>query len=250
MAPFLGKCIISAYNLCCGYESRLPAYAEVIRNFGRAGYLIKITESGRPSYVIVFRGTLDGEDVIADLDIAQVPFSDRSTSDQPVMVHRGFYGIWISLRNEIRSTIDREKIAGSVIYVTGHSLGGALAALTALDLASSGHRIITYLFGAPRCGNEGFVGALDQQIPHFWALANRSDTIPFLPPTACSYYNGTYIYADYTNTLYLEIETGSLIDNHAISTYICGLGSSDDSAICPRNVVWNRSMKRLVDFKR
>ena len=54
------------------------------------------------------------------------------------------------------------------IWVTGHSLGGALASITGLRLKLLGHLMAPlYTFGAPPAGNAGFCDWLDR------AFANR-----------------------------------------------------------------------------
>lgn len=238
IASLLGKCIISAYNISCGYDARFPPYVELVSKISSTGYLLRL----RPNiYIMVFRGTLDGEDIIADIDIAQVPFVGTSTEQKNILVHRGFYGIWNSMRDRIRAVLTSFG-PDDVIYITGHSLGAALAAYTAVELSSE-INVICYLYGVPRCGNEEFIKYIDTHVSHCWNIANRCDTIPFMPPTACN----NYVYADFTNVLFLEIETGSFIDNHGIITYVYAL-ANDGDAIPPRQILWNKPIKRLVDL--
>ena len=58
----------------------------------------------------------------------------------------------------------------TVRVLTGHSAGGALATLAALDLACAAHmprlRIAMYNFGSPRVGNKHFTTLFDQRVPN------------------------------------------------------------------------------------
>ena len=52
-------------------------------------------------------------------------------------VHKGFKGSYFTMRDEIHSIVrrgaEKEDMANSRVFFTGHSLGGALATLCALD---------------------------------------------------------------------------------------------------------------------
>ncbi len=67
------------------------------------------------------------------------------------------------------------------LVLTGHSLGGALATLAAMQLHRRKPRLIT--FGAPRVGNPAFAERFAQLIPPGRALrvGNYWDPIPDLP---------------------------------------------------------------------
>ena len=61
------------------------------------------------------------------------------------------------------------------LYVTGHSLGGAIATLAAYEISKlyPKHRLVLYTFGSPRVGNYTFKHAFDRQVPCAWRLANE-----------------------------------------------------------------------------
>lgn len=51
----------------------------------------------------------------------------------------------------------KSKYPQGEILITGHSLGGAIAALTAVDVTKLGYKVNNfYTYGAPRVGNEEF----------------------------------------------------------------------------------------------
>lgn len=73
------------------------------------------------------------------------------------------------------------------VYVTGHSLGGALATLHALELSSSqlakrGAIYVTmYNFGSPRVGNRRFAELYNEKVKDSWRVVNHRDIIPSVP---------------------------------------------------------------------
>lgn len=71
--------------------------------------------------------------------------------------------------------------------MTGHSLGGALATLFALELSSSqlakqGAIFVTmYNFGSPRVGNKRFADVYNEKVKDSWRVVNPRDIIPTVP---------------------------------------------------------------------
>ncbi len=69
------------------------------------------------------------------------------------------------------------------VHLTGHSLGGALATLLALDIA--GNRVFdaptVYTFASPAVGDKKFAGTYDARVPDTWRIANPADLITHLP---------------------------------------------------------------------
>lgn len=109
-------------------------------------------------------------------------------------VTAGFRGIYVSLRqqmidalNTIFETIDVENV--SKIYVTGHSLGGALATLAIPDILNNTtfkkdkiqDKITLYTFASPRCGDSTFAENFEKQGIKHWRIANTEDFVTTLP---------------------------------------------------------------------
>lgn len=65
--------------------------------------------------------------------------------------------------------------------MTGHSLGGSLASITALYLANNtifpANRIRLVTFGEPRTGNVAFARAVEQQVPFRYRIVHRNDLV-------------------------------------------------------------------------
>ncbi len=124
--------------------------------------------------VIVFRGTLGLRDMFTDLQLVLRPWAGAGH------VHQGFKDAHAALWPALKQQLPAPR---GPIFLTGHSLGGALATMTAAlcrtELPS--HDIAAlYTFGSPRVGDRVFGAAL-QSVPHF-RVVNDLDVIPRLPP--------------------------------------------------------------------
>lgn len=69
------------------------------------------------------------------------------------------------------------------LTICGHSLGGALATLLALDAAAHARfaDLRLYTYASPRVGAPNFVSTFDQLVPNSIRIANRMDLVPKLP---------------------------------------------------------------------
>lgn len=69
------------------------------------------------------------------------------------------------------------------LTVCGHSLGGALATLQALDAAANStfKNPTVYTYASPRTGNPQFASTYNRIVPNTFRIANRIDVVPKLP---------------------------------------------------------------------
>lgn len=106
-------------------------------------------------YIVSFRGTVKGiQNWISNLNATMVQFGNNLAK-----VHRGFYGTWQFYENDIYEALyDLERKEGKKpILVTGHSRGGAIASIAAIELARRGLDVEHLTFGQPRVGDTGFM---------------------------------------------------------------------------------------------
>ncbi len=156
---------VRAYRV---YNPALPVDAN--------GFLITLAEG---FHVLSFRGTEPTHlvDVLTDALVEQHIW--REAPDE--WVHRGFYlsmdVLWPQLANDLRA------LEGD-LYITGHSLGGAMAVLAGRRILDSAPTTANlqgvYTFGQPMVGNEEFArqsGALNLH-RHVY----DPDLVPYLPP--------------------------------------------------------------------
>jgi pimeloyl-ACP methyl ester carboxylesterase len=92
-------------------------------------------------------------------------------------VHHGFNYALGRTWSKVEAILD--EVEGKPLFLTGHSMGGALAVLAACRLAKAGRpAAATYTFGAPRVGDHHFCSGYD--LPTY-RLVNRLDLVPELP---------------------------------------------------------------------
>ena len=74
--------------------------------------------------------------------------------------------------------------AVGALTICGHSLGGALATLLALDVAANTAFTTpaVYTYGSPRTGDSLFAATFDQVVKDSSRIANRLDIVTALPP--------------------------------------------------------------------
>ena len=101
-------------------------------------------------------------------------------------VHSGFHKEYLRYREQVLS--QTQKHPNKRIYVSGHSLGGALASLTSLDIvAQTGRDVTLVTFGAPRVGNKAYQQLSDHLIPATYRVVINGDPIPRVPGSVLDY---------------------------------------------------------------
>jgi hypothetical protein len=150
------------------------------------------------AYRVVFvaiRGTAYLYDWYVNLKLQKTPNLDRG-----VRFHRGFYRAISECFGELSEELSRYK-SDVPIYVTGHSLGGAMAAVAHASLfgrcrVCGGHdhgfqTNSAYTFGMPRYANEQ--GVLQCRCPYH--LMKPNDVVPTVPPLWLGYANSRFEYS-------------------------------------------------------
>ena len=171
--------------------------------------------------IVAFRGTETDEigDWISDIDFGLI--------DGPLggKVHEGFYE---SLSNVWR-LVDRQvsvlhENPSTTLWVTGHSMGAALATLAVARWRERSRGIDgLYGFGQPRIGDRSFSLHFDFDFkPRAFRIVNNHDIVSRVPPRVFGYrHTGTFKYFN---------EPGELLDQiHWWRTFLRGWqGSVED----------------------
>ena len=150
--------------------------------------------------ILAFRGTQTLEDWQTDFKVKLVKSSVGR-------VHRGFTesldNIWEDIKQSIAQFCDKSQ----KIWITGHSLGAALAAL-AVDRLTEGEEEVSglYTFGQPRVGDKEFAENFDWKIKsRSFRFVNDEDIVTRVPPRLLGYEHiGTVRFFDYQGTLFKD----------------------------------------------
>lgn len=146
-------------------------------------------ENKTGNVAIAIRGTEGWLEWIHDADFLQVPCPVLAGAGH---TEDGFTAMYGSLRTG--ATPGAPTVVNALakvpfpqpasVTICGHSLGGALATLLALDLAANTtfRNPAVYTYGSPRIGDSLFAATFDQVVKNSWRVANRLDIVPALPP--------------------------------------------------------------------
>jgi hypothetical protein len=151
---------------------------------------------GPEAIVVAFRGTesptsLDGfkDCLLSDAnDFLVLPEgrigTDFAAAGVGARFHRGFMqalaDIWDRVSAEVTAEMDRQERS---LWLTGHSLGGALALLAAWRFLRQGVAVCgVYTFGGPMVGNATAVQAFDKELSGIvFRFVHEPDLVPRLP---------------------------------------------------------------------
>lgn len=211
--------------------------------------------------VISFTGTEFISEWESDFEFEQVAPTSLNGYKEGVLVHKGFYEIYMSIREQLWDWWNSNKSWVRTLYITGHSLGGALSTICGYDFAEvfldrdcSTNGVTTacnsrtctpnipnecddpciarslpihYSFAAPRSGNTTFATTFNQRLPTSLRINNTEDIIPQLPPAT---FEG-YTYEHTGGNVPFTISLGSLTDDH-IQAYQNNLPECPQVARC------------------
>jgi len=97
-------------------------------------------------------------------------------------IHQGFLDTFRKLAEQIEPALERLHVP---IYITGHSLGGALALLAAVFLKDQDKLAACFNYGCPRVGNDQFADRLFK-VP-VYRCVHHADVVPGVPFMALGY---------------------------------------------------------------
>lgn len=211
-----------------------PSEADVLRSLNARGYQVEgnrliSSESNDPylsqltterlrSYVAVqgndvvicFRGTLSKGNAIETLGnmvtdaniLRSSPSfffntSRLSSAQRNARVHLGFNNGYSRLRPQIMAALNRHR--GKNVYVFGHSLGGALASLCALDLRinmTDDFGSVTHIVsGSPRVGDGAFRPLFERLVRNNLRVVVQGDPVAMIPGVSAPKVPGRFVHA-------------------------------------------------------
>lgn len=158
----------------------------------------EIVRLGRRDIVVAFRGTVTCLEWLENLRVSLTHFPGglvvTGEEDAP-MVQKGFFSLYTSktstraslqemIRKEIGRVIQKYTNEPLSLTLTGHSLGAALAILSAYDITTTFQNapMVTVIsFGGPRVGNDSFRKQLEQKGIKILRIVNSDDVVTKVP---------------------------------------------------------------------
>lgn len=125
--------------------------------------------------ILAFRGTEADRmaDIRADAKASQ------TTCPTGGRVHSGFKEQYDDVERRVEELLDDEKIKDKPLFITGHSLGGAVATMATRRLSDKYQIAACYTYGAPRVGTEEWVTQIKSPI---YRIVNSADPVPMVVP--------------------------------------------------------------------
>lgn len=134
--------------------------------------------AGKDEHLVVcFRGTSSGKDALVDLNFFKTEaYGGRGK------VHRGFNRALDSVWPQVQAAVD-ELGGKKKLFITGHSLGAALAQLAAHRFALNGYNVAhVYVYGSPRSANKELKAAYNELLEDKTFLhINHKDIVTTVP---------------------------------------------------------------------
>jgi Lipase (class 3) len=212
-----------------------------------------IAEKNKEIFIII-RGTITAYEWYNNTAIQYQEYISIRSHQELGVTTKGFHSIYVDIRQEIQIALQQLNGNFDRIFVSGHSLGGALATLAIPDLIDSGiesSKIIAYTFASPRCCDRQLANNLKGSGVEHWRIANTEDIVPTLPGATANIFSpndtrkqenedeGNFIVRTYNNLktkgmktfehtgtpIYFTIGKDSIEENHDLSvTYMEGIG--------------------------
>jgi len=188
-----------------------------LRPQGKPEMPIGFIARARQEVFLVFRGTMTTTEWLRDFTIRLAPYPYGAHGK----VHDGFIQTYGDFRSRIQETLG-PLAPGRKLFVTGHSLGAALATLAAADAASTGRAVpaAVYTFGSPRVGDRDFAEDYNRVLgKRSFRIANSSDLVvamPF-PVPFLGFLGGYFTHVETGVEFTLQLEDAE--KNHQMNTY-------------------------------
>jgi hypothetical protein len=223
-------------------------------------------QTNEKTYFVVLRGTISPFEWLKDAKFKLVPpcFEIKGQDNDRVKISEGFNDIYkskadgddLSINDTIQNFLNKlaKEDGGQKkkIYVTGHSLGAALATLSTLHIAENNFSPTLYAFASPRVGNLKFAQRFSEKVVYAQAfrIANCEDLVNGLPTGTITELTGPEMkkekdpndfltgiidnlpilksifskdaYEHVGQPVYFSHQTGAISSNHNMSVTYCG----------------------------
>ncbi|KAJ1969969.1 hypothetical protein IWQ62_000280 [Dispira parvispora] len=177
--------------------------------------------------ILGFRGSRSVLSYVSDLKIKMTQWPP---SQPESYVHSGFLDVYLASFEHFHTLVEEELIRRPdyTLAITGHSLGGAVSVLAAIDLALKHPeltgRVELYTYGQPRVGNR-YMALLFDSLPlaSAFRVTNMQDVVPRLPLRSWGYSNFNHEYWIRTD----DVKLVHCAVEEKLETELCSLSSQE-----------------------
>ena len=209
-----------------GYEVVDSLYLDEKNDENRLFGLILLDKESK-NLVIVFRGTQTKYEWMLDQQVCQTKWNGGRVAS-------GFYQAFLSNQEKIQKALKLHKKVPN-IWIAGHSIGAAVATITAYDILlesrEKNQTLSCYTFGSPRVLNlqlaSQFKKAMEDDNLVSFRVVNIADSVPSVPPASTT----EPFYEHVGHPIFYQFNGETAADNHAF--YLKELLSGKDVPICP-----------------
>ncbi len=173
------------------------------------GFVVRDRNSG--DLIVGIRGTQTPEEWVANFTAIPNSFNEVPGFGA---VHLGFERMWRKVRASVATSLAPLPSAARITFL-GHSLGGAMAVLGAVDAKSNFGKtnVDVCTLGGPRVGKIRFRVNFNNLIERCFRVTNQGDVVPHVPSVITAW--------NHTGT---EIEVNGRRPNpHSLDSYLAGL---------------------------
>jgi hypothetical protein len=240
--------LVPAGPVAASYEVVTTIYANDLatdmhpeRGNNRVSIGLILQATATSDVVIAIRGTEGIQEWIHDAQFLPVncPFMAAAGNTED-----GFTAMYSSMKTGVNSGSPGVAKAFSTLpfhrpvtslTICGHSLGGALATLLALDVAvNTSFDPVVYTYASPRTGDSQFVALYNHAVPNTTRIANRVDLVPKLPlPPLYEHVLGLYDLSSVTLLPPTFLIKPDLACQHILTSYLYLLSRLAGGAILP-----------------
>lgn len=239
-AYWLGECASIAYKSAATIEKKvINEWGFDLYHFIQRSDTQCFIASTDKIVVLAFRGTqIDKyKDLLSDADMSLVKGYGGK-------VHKGFKQAYQLVRSQIENKLKVHNAAAKTLWITGHSLGGALAVLAAYDLHGKGYKVNgIYTMGQPRVGDGASVNAFEKYFKNrCFRFVARDDKVPEMPLTEFGYAHVRQaIYIASRNRLTLHYRRSKNVINELVAMEQAPTAHSSDkyAAAIAKNIAYN-----------
>jgi len=175
--------------------------------------------------VVALRGTKTIWEWIDDLEASPVPYMPDPSAG---FVHMGFYLVYAHICRSIEGLLRQGGVTIDRLYVTGHSLGAALAILCGFDIGQRMHigpAPELYTFAGPRTGDPKFASSANASVKVCERVVNFMDVVPQVP------FPPLYEHAGYETLVHGGFRPLDVTYAHHLTTYLAGLKQLPEASV-------------------